>query len=118
MAGTENLTVERVDSTMVVTMNRPEAKNALSPPMLVGMADAWVEADTDDSIRSLVLTGAGGDFCTGMDLKAFSTGGGGSRDPVIDERMKLTTGQLTLLLEGIDWRRTVPVEVEYRPALA
>jgi transposase len=37
--------------------------------------------------------------------------------PVIDERLRLTTGQLSLLIEGIDWRRTVPVELEYRPAL-
>jgi enoyl-CoA hydratase len=85
MAGTENLTVERAGHTMVVTMNRPEAKNALSSPMLVGMADAWVEADTDDDVRSIVLTGAGGDFCTGMDLKAF--GGGGADNPYA-ERMK------------------------------
>jgi enoyl-CoA hydratase len=75
MAGTENLTVERVGHTMVVTMNRPEAKNALSTPMLVGMADAWIESDNDDDVRCIVLTGAGGDFCTGMDLKAFSGGG-------------------------------------------
>ena len=38
--------------------------------------------------------------------------------PVIDERTWLTTGQLALLIEGMDWRRTVPMEVEYRPALA
>jgi enoyl-CoA hydratase len=85
VAGTENLAVERVGHTMVVTMNRPEAKNALSPPMLVGMADAWVEADQDDDIRSIVLTGAGGDFCTGMDLKAFS---GGGQPHGYEDRMK------------------------------
>jgi enoyl-CoA hydratase len=84
--GTENLTIERVGATLVVTMNRPEAKNALSPPMLVGMADAWVEADADDDVRCIVLTGAGGDFCTGMDLKAFSAGGGG--DHAYADRMK------------------------------
>jgi enoyl-CoA hydratase len=72
MAGTENLTVDRKGHTMIVTMNRPEAKNALSSAMLVGMADAWVEADEDDDVRTIILTGAGGDFCTGMDLKAFS----------------------------------------------
>src|SRR6516225_10154639 len=88
MGGTENLTIERDGQTLIVTMNRPSAKNALSPAMLVGMADAWVEADTDESIRSVVLTGAGGDFCTGMELTAFSGGGGGQRDPAIDERMK------------------------------
>jgi enoyl-CoA hydratase len=76
MAGTENLTVDRRGHTMVVTMNRPEVKNALSAAMLVGMADAWVEADEDDAVRSIVLTGAGGDFCTGMDLKAFAGDGG------------------------------------------
>jgi enoyl-CoA hydratase len=76
VAGTENLTVERDGHTMIVTMNRPEVKNALSAPMMVGMADAWVEADEDEDVRSIVLTGAGGDFCTGMDLKAFSSGGG------------------------------------------
>ena len=74
MAGTENLTVERVGQTLVITMNRPEAKNALSRPMLVGLVDAWTEIDEDDEIRCAVLTGAGGDFCTGMDLKAFAAG--------------------------------------------
>ncbi len=70
--GTENLTFERHGATAVVTMNRPEAKNALSLPMLVGMADAWEEIDDNDEIRCAVLTGAGGTFCSGMDLKAMS----------------------------------------------
>jgi enoyl-CoA hydratase len=87
MRGTEHLTVERAGRTLVVTMNRAEAKNALSPAMLVGMADAWVEMDSDDDIRCGVLTGAGGDFCTGMDLKAFS-GSGAPPDPAAAERMK------------------------------
>jgi transposase len=38
--------------------------------------------------------------------------------PVIDERTCLTTGQLALLIEGMNWKRTVPIELEYRPALA
>jgi enoyl-CoA hydratase len=75
MGGTEHLTVERDGAVVVLTMNRPEAKNALSPGMLVGMADAWAEIDGDDAVRCAVLTGAGGDFCTGMDLKAFAAGG-------------------------------------------
>jgi enoyl-CoA hydratase len=70
--GTEHLLFERRGSTAVVTMNRPEAKNALSLPMLVGMADAWQEIDTNDDIRCAVLTGAGGTFCSGMDLKSMS----------------------------------------------
>jgi enoyl-CoA hydratase/carnithine racemase len=70
--GTEHLTFERVGPTAVVTMNRPEAKNALSGPMLVGMVDAWMEIDSNDEIRCAVLTGAGGTFCAGMDLKSMS----------------------------------------------
>jgi len=68
---TEHLIFERHGTTAVVTMNRPEAKNALSLPMLVGMADAWEEIDGNDEIRCAVLTGAGGTFCAGMDLKAM-----------------------------------------------
>ncbi|MFE2146832.1 crotonase/enoyl-CoA hydratase family protein, partial [Streptomyces sp. NPDC059456] len=72
MGGTEHLTVERHGATLVLTMNRPEAKNALSLPLLVGLYDGWLEADADDTVRSVVLTGAGGDFCAGMDLKALA----------------------------------------------
>lgn len=57
-----------------VTMNRPEAKNALSGEMLVRMYDAWVEIDENPDIRVAVLTGSGGTFCSGMDLKAFAGG--------------------------------------------
>ena len=70
MSGTEHLTVEQQGHTLVVTMNRPEAKNALSPAMIVGMADAWVRLNEDDDLRCAILTGSGGSFCTGMDLKA------------------------------------------------
>jgi enoyl-CoA hydratase len=73
-SGTEHCTVERRadGSVVVVTMNRPEAKNALSPAMLVGMADAWQEIDDDDDVLCAILTGAGGTFCAGMDLKSFA----------------------------------------------
>ncbi|WP_406427192.1 crotonase/enoyl-CoA hydratase family protein [Streptomyces sp. NBC_00147] len=70
--GTEHLTVRREGAALVLTLNRPEARNALSLPMLVGLYDGWVAADEDDSVRSVVLTGAGGTFCAGMDLKALA----------------------------------------------
>ncbi|MFH8621563.1 crotonase/enoyl-CoA hydratase family protein [Streptomyces vietnamensis] len=72
MGGTEHLSVRREGATLVLTLNRPEAKNALSLPMLVGLHDGWLEADADDGVRSIVLTGAGGSFCAGMDLKALA----------------------------------------------
>ncbi|MGY3684563.1 crotonase/enoyl-CoA hydratase family protein [Streptomyces sp. TE33382] len=74
MGGTEHLGMRREGATLVLTLNRPEAKNALSLPMLVGLYDGWLAADADDSVRSVVLTGAGGSFCAGMDLKALAGG--------------------------------------------
>ncbi len=70
---TEHLTFDRHGATAIVTMNRPEAKNALSLAMLVGMVDAWTEIDSNDDIRCAILTGAGGTFCSGMDLKSMSS---------------------------------------------
>lgn len=67
-----HLLTEQDEHVLVVTMNRPEARNALSPEMLVGMADAWDRADGDGSVRAVVLTGAGGVFCAGADLKAMN----------------------------------------------
>ena len=60
----------------LLTLNRPDAKNALSGEMLVRMADAWAEVDRDDRIRVVVVTGAGGDFCAGADLKEMAGGYG------------------------------------------
>jgi len=85
MGGTEHLTVERQGATLVLTLNRPQARNALSLPMLVGLYDGWLAADADDGVRSVVLTGAGGAFCSGMDLKALA--GGGMEGEEYRERM-------------------------------
>jgi enoyl-CoA hydratase len=84
-----HLLVEKRDRTLVVTLNRPEAKNAFSLPMLVGLYDAWMLADEDDDICSIVLTGAGGTFCAGMDLKALAGAGMSGGDlAYYQERMK------------------------------
>lgn len=64
--------VEQRGHTLVVTMNRPQARNALSGEMLAIMAEAWDRVDGDPEIRSCVLTGAGGAFCAGADLKSMS----------------------------------------------
>lgn len=65
--------VEQDGHKLVVTMNRPEARNALSGEMLAIMEEAWDRVNEDDSIRVCILTGAGGYFCAGMDLKAASS---------------------------------------------
>ncbi|HWU32172.1 MAG TPA: enoyl-CoA hydratase-related protein, partial [Marmoricola sp.] len=64
--------VELKGHTLVVTMNRPEARNALSGEMLSIMEQAWERANTDPEVRVVILTGAGGYFCAGADLKAMS----------------------------------------------
>jgi enoyl-CoA hydratase len=74
MSDQPHLLTERRGHVLVVTMNRPEAKNALSSEMLARMYDAWVELSEDPELRVGILTGAGGTFCSGMDLKAFATG--------------------------------------------
>ena len=62
--------VEQDGHKLVVTMNRPEARNALSGEMLAIMSEAWDRVNEDPEIRVCILTGAGGYFCAGMDLKA------------------------------------------------
>lgn len=64
--------IEQRGHTLIVTMNRPAKRNALTGDMIELMAQAWDRVDEDPSIRSCVLTGAGGSFCAGADLKAMS----------------------------------------------
>jgi enoyl-CoA hydratase len=64
--------IEQRDHVLIVTMNRPQARNALSGPMMAIMREAWDRVDSDPSIRACVLTGASGTFCAGADLKAMS----------------------------------------------
>ena len=75
-----HLIVERDGPVLIATMNRPERMNALSPEMFAQMYDAWQEASAKDEIRCIILTGAGGNFCSGMDLKALSGKDGESAD--------------------------------------
>ena len=72
---TPNCIIEKQGHVMVVTLNRPEAKNALNPQMLLGMYKAWRLLDEDDDLRCAVLTGKGDTFCAGMDLKFGPEGG-------------------------------------------
>jgi len=67
-----DLLVERDGHVLVLTMNRPERFNALSGAMLIRMYDAYEEASNDPDIRCIVVTGAGGNFCAGADLRAMA----------------------------------------------
>lgn len=73
-ASDEAVLVEERDHVLVVTINRPHAKNALNGEVARGIAAAMDRLDGEDDLRVGVLTGAGGTFSSGMDLKAFLTG--------------------------------------------
>jgi enoyl-CoA hydratase len=71
---TENCIVEQEGNVLIVTLNRPEAKNAFSPEMLLGMYRAWRLLDESDDLYCAILTANGDTFCAGMDLKAGAEG--------------------------------------------
>ncbi|WRZ89150.1 crotonase/enoyl-CoA hydratase family protein [Streptomyces sp. NBC_01007] len=78
----DEVLVERRDGVQIITINRPQAKNALNLAVARGIADAVDELDASDDLRVGVLTGAGGTFSAGMDLKAFLRG----ESPAIEGR--------------------------------
>lgn len=71
---TDEVLTEVRDGVLIVTINRPEAKNAMSKAAAEGIAAAMDRLDADDNLRVGILTGAGGTFCSGMDLKGFLRG--------------------------------------------
>jgi len=66
--------VEHIDGMVVITINRPEQRNAVNRAVSYGVCAAVDELDARDDLRVGILTGAGGNFCAGMDLKAFLRG--------------------------------------------
>lgn len=64
----ETLLTRREDQVLVITLNRPETRNALTPQLALRLAQALDEAKQDADVRAVVLTGAGGGFCSGIDL--------------------------------------------------
>jgi 2-(1,2-epoxy-1,2-dihydrophenyl)acetyl-CoA isomerase len=74
--GTQDLLVRVEDGVAVLTMNRPERRNALSPAMLEALARALEQAEESADVACVVLTGAGGAFCAGGDVKAMAESNG------------------------------------------
>ncbi len=77
------ITVEVTDGIQIITINRPEAKNAINLETAVAMAAALDQLDSRDDVRIGILTGGGGTFSSGMDLKAFAASG---QRPYVDGR--------------------------------
>ncbi|MEM1278155.1 MAG: crotonase/enoyl-CoA hydratase family protein [Pseudomonadota bacterium] len=68
------LHVETDGPVRILTLDRPEAKNAIDPAQAEALCDAFRAIETDETIRATVLTGAGQTFCAGADLKAVAAG--------------------------------------------
>ena len=78
----ETLIVARDGPVMKVTLNRPEARNALSPTMVRELSEVLTQAHDDASVRAVVLAGAGGTFCAGGDLKGMEGRAAANEDSV------------------------------------
>jgi 2-(1,2-epoxy-1,2-dihydrophenyl)acetyl-CoA isomerase len=117
-AMTEQLIETFADGVLTLTMNRPEARNALTGEMGQALSDAVRRATYDANVRCVVLTGAGGAFCAGGDVKGFAAdtsrgsgggGGGGGGGPNIEARVaSLRSG-----MEVVKWLHEMP-----KPTLA
>jgi len=88
--GTNDLIASVEDGVAVITMNRPERRNALSGSMLSALGKTLADVELDPDVAVVVLTGAGGAFCAGGDVKGMADGSGGgptSRGSDIDSRI-------------------------------
>ena len=77
--GTKDVLATVEDGVATLTLNRPERRNALSRPMLEALARLLARFEIDDDVRCVVLTGAGGAFCAGGDVKAMAENDGAGR---------------------------------------
>jgi 2-(1,2-epoxy-1,2-dihydrophenyl)acetyl-CoA isomerase len=99
--GTEDLLAEVDDGVAVLTMNRPERRNAMSEAMMAAMDRVLGDVEADDAVGCVVLTGAGGAFCAGGDVKAMAERSTGDRAHTVDAavhrqrlRQRATSGRL------------------------
>jgi enoyl-CoA hydratase len=74
MSDSEAVLTERRENVLLITINRPEVRNAVNAAVAEGIAGALDQLDGDDTLSVGILTGAGGYFCAGMDLGAFVKG--------------------------------------------
>lgn len=88
--GTEDCLAHLEDNVAVITLNRPQARNAMSGPMTAALDRALDHAERSADVRCVVITGAGGAFCAGGDVKGMASGGdagSGGRSATLDERI-------------------------------
>jgi len=99
------LLAEKDGHVLTVTINRPDKKNAVNAEVLCGLNDAWHRLDADDELRVAILTGAGENFCAGMDLGVINKLTSGR--PPEDEFEERMAKDMSIIFNG--WLKT------YRP---
>jgi enoyl-CoA hydratase len=100
MTGDEVLVGERHGAVQVLRLNRPDARNALDPALMLALVDGIDAAAIDPEVRAVVLTGTGDRaFCAGMDLRAFAAGEGAGPE-VLDRFQKLLRSEVPVPIVG------------------
>jgi len=103
--GTDELLAEINDGVAVITMNRPERRNAFSPTLIEALGRVLADVEIDDNVGAVVLTGAGGAFCAGGDVKMMAEGayaGSAPIDTLINGQrinQRATSGKLWSMLK-------------------
>ena len=100
------------DGVATLTMNRPEARNALTSEMIQGLSEALPRLAADPKVRAVVLTGAGGAFCAGGDVKGFAAAGSGDGAAAAPGMEQKVAG-LRASMESVRWLHEMP-----KPTLA
>jgi 2-(1,2-epoxy-1,2-dihydrophenyl)acetyl-CoA isomerase len=92
--GTDDINTEVIDGVMRITLNRPERRNAMSDGMLQGLVASLGDAEVATDVGAVVVTGAGGAFCAGGDVKGMAEAGGegGGSAVQYDARVHLQRG--------------------------
>lgn len=111
MADYEFLKIERQGAVTLLTLNRPQRRNALTHPMMLELEDAFVAVGRDTDCRVLVLRGAGGHFCAGGDLDAMADLPplpAGGTDPLLPVYRQF--GNALLALDGLPQATIAVVE--------
>ncbi len=86
--GTEDLRAHVADGVAVLVLDRPERRNALTPGMVRGLGRVLAEVEADDELGAVVLTGAGGAFCAGGDVKAMAEAGDWSAAQLVQRQRR------------------------------
>jgi methylglutaconyl-CoA hydratase len=95
----ENILIAEGSPIRVLTMNRPDKRNALNDELVAGLKSALLEADADENLRAIVIRGAGKDFCSGADLSALQKIANASHEENLEDARSL--GELYKLIRRV-----------------